>query len=646
MSQADSRVSESPGPSSDQSEQGRGGPAEATGRAAVEQLLRFEGDPARFFAELIQLQRRLIDAREAVMLSLSGQGNEAQLIAMDPAPAGGAGEMPAWATRALSGEDAVVARSEGAQVTAVPRDDLYDATPTAHALVLPLSESGGGVLVAAFLTTGFSPQVLPQWVERLTVSRAVQDAFELRLTLAHRNQELSRLAGSVQAIGAFNEQDRLRGAGMAVCNELAERYNAERVSLGLLRGRYVKLIGLSHTEKVVRKMRVVQDIERTMEECLDQDEAVLYPTSQRDTDRFGAVTRAAEHLSIQHGPTRVLSIPLRRNGDAVGVLTVELSPDQRFSSEQIEALQLTAELVTPRLANLAQHDRFFLLRWADRARAVAGNAVGAEHAWAKLTVIAVVLGLLASLLFQGDVTVDAPFRLKPDSVRVVSAPYSGFLNRVAVEPDAAVVAGQTLLAELDTSELRLELADRRAELARYIGEADLAMREDKAAEAKIARAQTQRTQAQIDRLVYRIEQAKIIAPLTGTVLQGDLKRRVGAPVEQGEVLFEIGSADELYAELAVPESAITRIAVGQSGRLASAAQPGEYLPIELEKINPVAEVIGEQNSFRVRAEVQADGPIRLTPGTEGVARVTVGRAPYLWVWTKGLVDWVRLKLWL
>jgi len=597
---------------------------------------------------VLEVQRRLIEAEQGAMIALRGQEQPPEVIALAPATGQTATPEtpPAWVTTALSGQDRAVAKLGPARVMPIRRDDLYETQHSTHALMLPVSQSGGRLIVTFFLIQHFEPDALPRWVERLTLSRAAQDAFELRLTLEQRSAELSRLAGSVQAIGAFNDQDRLRGAGMAVCNELAQRYNAERVSIGLLRSRYVKLIGLSHTERVNRKMLLVQDIERTMEECLDQDEVVLFPTPQRGGEQFGAVTRAAEHLSEQHGPTRVLSLPLRRRGEVIGALTIELSPQQRFAAEQIEALQLTAELVTPRLANLAKHDRFFLLRWADTSKQVAGNLVGADYAWAKLTVILVVAGLLASVLIRGDQTVEAPFRLKPDSIRVVAAPYAGFLNRVEVEPDDQVTEGETLLAALDTSELRLELADRRAELAKFIGEADMAMREDKTAEAKIARAEIQRTQAQIARLEHRIEQARMVAPLTGTVLTGELKRRVGAPVEQGEVLFELGSADALYAELAMPESAITQIDTGQTGRLATAAQPGVYLPIRLVKINPVAEVIGEQNSFRVRAEFDTDEPIRLTTGTEGVARVTVGRAPYLWIWTKGLVDWVRLKLWI
>jgi hypothetical protein len=38
-------------------------------------------------------------------------------------------------------------------------------------------------------------------------------------------------------------------------------------------------------------------------------------------------------------------------------------------------------------------------------------------------------------------------------------------------------------------------------------------------------------------------------------------------------------------------------------------------------------------------------PAWLRPGMEGVAKVDIGRAPYGYLWTRDLVNWIRMRLW-
>jgi hypothetical protein len=36
----------------------------------------------------------------------------------------------------------------------------------------------------------------------------------------------------------------------------------------------------------------------------------------------------------------------------------------------------------------------------------------------------------------------------------------------------------------------------------------------------------------------------------------------------------------------------------------------------------------------------------MRPGMEGLAKVDVGKRSYAWIWTRTLVNWVRMQLWL
>jgi multidrug resistance efflux pump len=227
----------------------------------------------------------------------------------------------------------------------------------------------------------------------------------------------------------------------------------------------------------------------------------------------------------------------------------------------------------------------------------------------------------------------------------ITAPFDGYIKDVLVEVGDPVIAGQTPLAELDTAELRLQLASTKAEQAGYLKQVDAAMRDGAIAEAQIARANADKAQALIDLYAYRIEQATIRAPLTGTLVTGDLKRQIGAPVETGTVLFEIAPLDSLRAELHVPEDAISEVTPGRQGRLATASFPAQRLRFVVERVNPAAEVVNNRNVFKVRVRLLETRPW-MRPGMEGVAKITIEKRRYAWIWSRKVINWIRMKLWI
>ena len=61
-----------------------------------------------------------------------------------------------------------------------------------------------------------------------------------------------------------------------------------------MKGKNIKVRALSHTEKFDKKQELIVQIEKAMEECLDQEEPVRFDF---DGQRSENVTRAAEELS-------------------------------------------------------------------------------------------------------------------------------------------------------------------------------------------------------------------------------------------------------------------------------------------------------------------------------------------------------------
>ena len=125
---------------------------------------------------------------------------------------------------------------------------------------------------------------------------------------------------------------------------------------------------------------------------------------------------------------------------------------------------------------------------------------------------------------------------------------------------------------------------------------------------------------------------------------GDLESQIGSPVKTGEVLFEVARPGSLRAELSVPEDLIADVTEGMKGELAAATHPDRKVGFVVERINPVAEVVSQRNVFKVRVRL-AETADWMRPGMEGLAKVHIDERAYGWIWTRRLVNWVRMKLW-
>ncbi len=617
------------------------GPEAPTTAELVQHLSQFEGQPQDFLVNLLAVQCRISAAAGGAILRLSGDALD--LLATYP-PVPQDTPPPDWLAQAAESAGEVLSRSSTLIQPAHGPEDLYGQPAAQHLIMIPLAGPQQTMRgLAAFKVEASDAAILADIQEKLELTASLLGLYEMRLTLQRRTADMRRLRSSLEILAALNAQDRFQGLGMAFCNELASRWECERVGLGFLKGRYVKLTALSHTEKFSRKMEIVQSIEAAMEECLDQDVEVIYPSP--DTTTF--VNRCAGELSRRHGPTSVLSLPMRLAGECDAVVILERPGDEAFSLEDAETLRLTTDLCSPRLLELHKRDRWFGARMGGATTRTLGAVVGPKHTWAKLIVLAV-LGFAAFLTFaEGNHYAEGTFVLEAIDRQVLPAPYDGRLKDIFAEPNQSVRAGEDILATLDTTDLRLQLASSLAERAGYDKEEDAARRDGKIAQAQIAAAMARKLQAEIDLLESRIDQAVITSPVDGVVVSEDLKRLKGAggPVSTGDVLFEVAPLDVLWADLFVPEDEIADVAEGQTGELAAAADPSKHVNFTVERINPIAEVIDRKNVFKVRIRLEHTEPW-MRPGMEGIGKIRLGRAPYGKLWTRRLVNWIRMRLWI
>jgi hypothetical protein len=610
----------------------------------IEHLTCFSGAPREFLLNLLAVQCHLASATNGAVIRPREDG-QVQILASFPPLPKDAPAPPVWLAQAVESGKDVMAKGVTAVKALRQAEDLYGQPATRWMVMLPVKRANQIEGLAVFVLENTDQAAIEAERQKLELTVSLLSLYEMRLLLQSREVDLERLQRAMGVLSAINEQTKFAGASMAMCNEITARWSADRVGYGILKGRYVQLKAMNHTEKFSRKMKLVQDIEGAMEECLDQDIEVFYPPPGDAT----YVSRAAGALSKHHGPSAVVSLPLRNEREPVAVLTVERPAEKPVSTEELETLRLVGDLATARLMNLYERDRWFGAKLAGGVRKCFSWLLGAKHTWIKLIALAILGAALFLTIAKGDYDAEAPCLLEASERRVVPAPFDGFLKDTFVDPsDPAPEKSQVkqggVLGELYTTELELELLDARKEKIGYETEAKLAKDANKIAEEQIALAQADRAAAKIELLTHRLGKAKLTSPVAGYVVVGDLKKQLGAPVKTGDVLYEVAPLDSLRAELNVPEDQIADVKIDQRGELAVAGKPDDRIGFTVEKIFPIAEVKDQKNVFRV--QVKLDQRLDwMRPGMEGLAKIHIDRKPYAWIWTRKLRNWIQMKFW-
>jgi len=506
-------------------------------------------------------------------------------------------------------------------------------------LAIRLQESDSASHASVFLIDEAPEAVAEETLGRLRLLTHLPAMYRSRQDVSRSEIAVGHFAAVLDLATLVNSQRRFLATAMTLCNELASRHQCDRVSLGWLKGDYVRLKAISHSEKFEKRMEAVQLLEAAMEESLDQDEIVIWPEPVEQR----LITRDHAQFAEAQDAKHVCSLPLRVDGEPIAVLTCERN-SAPFAEVETRLLNLCGEVAIRRLADLERDDCWFGKRWARSVRERSARLLGPRHTMAKLAAL-VVLGLLLWLVF-GRITyrVDAPFSLRTEQTALVASPINSYLDEVKVEVGAEVKKGD-VLAVLDTRELIVEEGGALADQDRFVREIQKAKAAEKLADMRIAEAQAEQARAHLELVRFRRNQATIVAPFDGVVVEGDLKKRIGAPVRQGDVLFRIARTDQFYIECLVAEADVPELKAGGVGEIAFASQPKLKFPIRIRQIDPATQPKENTNVVVARCVIEAPPADWWRPGMSGVAQLEVGRRSPGWALTRRTADYLRLHYW-
>jgi multidrug efflux pump subunit AcrA (membrane-fusion protein) len=455
-----------------------------------------------------------------------------------------------------------------------------------------------------------------------------------------RQAPAERLQAVVDVVATTVGEARFRGAAMAFVTTLATKLACDRVSLGFLKKGAIEIVALSHSAQFGEDTNLLRAIAAAMEETLDQGSGVVFPLA---ADRQIQVTRAHDELARQYGNGAICSVPISHGRGYAGVVTLERPADQPFDDATVKFCEAIVGVAGPILQTQQRDDRPLWRKVADAGRTQLEHLIGAGHSVLKLSVIGAVCLIVLMTFVDGDYRVTAKTSIEPAIRRALSAPVNGYIGEARLRAGDTVRQGQ-LLAKLDDRELQLERSRWRSQEEQSLKQYYEALGNRNAPQAQVLAAQIDQARAQGALIDDQLARMQVSAPFDGVIVAGDWSQALGAPIERGQVLFEVAPLDAYRIILQVDERNITDVNVGRRGRIILSGLPTEPLPISVVKITPVSTASEGRNYFRV--EAQLEGKTRpLQPGMEGVGKIEIDRRKLIWIWTHEVVDWLRLQLW-
>ena len=439
----------------------RGGNTEAARLKLVQRLLAAGDNLPAFLQDLLNTQAMVVAGTEAAAFMIDRQQDGMKLVpVVHMRPDQASDEVRKKAVEAFVQlvTPCIEQNREGAFEVGAP-DDTGEMQ---YCLATVLRADAQAVGVTAVVTRCRGIDRARQRLASMELVAGYFEIFHMRRGTEQAKQVATSHQGVLQLVGAMATVDGFEAACKNICNELATRTGAARVALGWAKGKQskgktVKVIALSHTDKFDKRQELLRSTRSVMEECLDQDQVVHYDPAGGGTD---TVSREATAYSRQNANCALVSVPLRRMGEVVGVLMLEYAADRKPDQNAATIVSLTGDVLTPQLYDRYQNDRNIFVKIGHTLQDVGEKALGEKYMLAKLITGAVIITLAVLVFYKPMYRVTSPFTFVSHERIAIVSPAAGVHRRGGqdravrrhegdVRPGMRVSKGQKLAA-LDT----------------------------------------------------------------------------------------------------------------------------------------------------------------------------------------------------
>ncbi|NNG00943.1 MAG: HlyD family efflux transporter periplasmic adaptor subunit [Desulfobacteraceae bacterium] len=480
-----------------------------------------------------------------------------------------------------------------------------------------------------------------QPVQKATV-QLVQTGVKWLETMIMVNGSTAKkqLVNLIDLVATGLEHEKFTVAATEVANELAERFSCYRVSLGFMNFNRMRVEALSHTSRVDQQSNLIRVIRDAMNESLDQGTTIVYPVA---SDHVLYVARFHSELAKLQQGAAICTVPLVKNGKAVGALMLERVPGKPFTAQMAEQCEQVGLLIGPVLETRRREERPIFSKVLDYCRSWCSKLFGPRHLPLKVGTGLTLATLLVLIMAGGTFRISCDAALEAVVSRVVVAPQQGYIAEAHVRAGDLVQKGDPLVT-LDDRELLLEQQKWQSQRSQLFNEYRKAMAGRDRAEIAILQAKRTQAEAQLRLVEQQLDRTELVAPFAGLIVKGDLSQALGSPVTPGDVLYEVALNNEYKVVLKVDDRDIRLISLGQKGQLKLSGIPDRKVAVTIDRLTPVSISEEGRNYFRVEAVLDKYSDL-MRPGMEGITKIEIGREKLIWIWTRRLVDWLRLFIW-
>jgi len=339
-----------------------------------------------------------------------------------------------------------------------------------------------------------------------------------------------------------------------------------------------------------------------------------------------------------------LYLPLKDEEGVLGVLVFEAAKPEFATPVQLEVAAILANQTAVALRNAQLYHQVPMV-----------DALGALAA-RKRALLAVprrklqLYGGVALALLAAALLIRWPFRVvgteatfRPMALAPVRALVPGVVERILVKEGDLVERG-TPLASLRSTSLASDRAATAAAVAAAERQAEVAASQGNPAEERLHRIRGEALRQELALLDEEVGLTTIRAPVSGTVLTPHMQERVGASLEEGDLLLTLGRTDSLELEFGVGQRDLGRVRPGQQVRLRVDALPQRTFAGSVSSVGQLPVDSGPSVHYPVRAFLASEDGL-LKPQMVAHVRVLTEPASALDRLLRAPARWLRLFWW-
>lgn len=457
-----------------------------------------------------------------------------------------------------------------------------------------------------------------------------------------RERDQEERASSFQALEAIvslSSSQNFTDAARALVSEIANRFNCDRVSLGLLVRNKIKIEAISHTSRFSRSSIVSRLLRSAMEEAVDQNSVVGWPENASES----FINRQQSELVERDRSKSVLTVPMFDGDTCRGALTFERYNNREFSDNEIHTIEALSSILTPLLIDKRDADRWLFVHAFFSMVSLLKKLFGKRNFVAKVVVASIILAGLALIFIERPQYVVARATVEGQEIRTISPAFDGVILSANVAQGEQVKSGEILFS-LDDREFALERTRLIAQKRQAELELDRSLSSRERTETALINARLKQIDSQLSLIDEQIERSVVRAPFDALVVSGDLTKSIGVAVSRGEPLMRLSPLSNYDVQLDVEEKDLRLVTEGLPGTLTLSALPSRTFDIEVTDLVPFARYQDGATLFSVEARLVND-QTPLLHGMTGSSRLRVGTRPLYILWGLPVYNQARLWAW-